>query len=86
MAIFNDFGKEAFENMVGKEENAGNQHFLRFPQYFFFTFPERNIYVSVNFILSSANTFNLDESKNVSYGKDLNRIFSFPYDVFQRIY
>ena len=26
-------GKKAFENM-GKEENAGNQHFLLFPQYF----------------------------------------------------
>ena len=26
--------KNAFENIVGKEENAGNQHFLLFPQYF----------------------------------------------------
>ena len=26
--------KEAWENTVGKEENAGNQHFLLFPQYF----------------------------------------------------
>ena len=25
---------EAFENIVGKGENAGNQHFLLFPQYF----------------------------------------------------
>ena len=24
----------AFENIVGKEENAGNQHFLLFPQCF----------------------------------------------------
>ena len=27
-------GKTAFGNIVGKEENAGNQHFLLFPQYF----------------------------------------------------
>ena len=26
--------KKAFENIVGKGENAGNQHFLLFPQYF----------------------------------------------------
>ena len=26
--------KEAFENIVGKEENAGNQHFLLFPKCF----------------------------------------------------
>ena len=26
--------KKAFENIVGKGENAGNQHFLIFPQYF----------------------------------------------------
>ena len=25
--------KKTFENFVGKEENAGNQHFLLFPQY-----------------------------------------------------
>ena len=27
---FNDIGKWAFENIVGKGENAGNQHFLLF--------------------------------------------------------
>ena len=26
--------KKALENTVGKGENAGNQHFLLFPQYF----------------------------------------------------
>ena len=26
--------KKPFENIVGKEENAGNQHFLLFPQCF----------------------------------------------------
>ena len=26
--------RKSFENVVGKAENAGNQHFLLFPQYF----------------------------------------------------
>ena len=34
--------KTAFENVVGKGENAGNQHFLLFPQCFFYPFRERN--------------------------------------------
>ena len=31
---FNTSGKEAFKNIVGKGENAGNQHFLLSPQCF----------------------------------------------------
>ena len=31
---FNDLENEAFENIVRKGENAGNQHFLLFPQCF----------------------------------------------------
>ena len=31
---FNDLGEKLFENIVGKGENAGNQHFLFFPQCF----------------------------------------------------
>ena len=31
---FDAFGEKPFENMVGKGENAGNQHFLLFPQCF----------------------------------------------------
>ena len=31
---FNDPDKEALKNIVGKGENAGNQHFLLFPQSF----------------------------------------------------
>ena len=34
MLNFNDPGKEAFENIVGRGENAGHQHFLLFPQCF----------------------------------------------------
>ena len=32
--------KEPFKNIVGKEENAGNQHFLPFPQCFL-SYPEQ---------------------------------------------
>ena len=32
--------KKPFENIVGKEENAGNQHFLLFP-HCFLTFPKQ---------------------------------------------
>ena len=31
MPTFNDLKKKPFENVVGKGENAGNQHFLLFP-------------------------------------------------------
>ena len=30
--FFTTLKKEAFENIAGKEENAGDQHFLLFPQ------------------------------------------------------
>ena len=30
--------KTPFGNIVGKGENAGNQHFLHFPQFFFYLF------------------------------------------------
>ena len=48
-----------FENIVGKEENAGNQHFLLFPT-MFSTHPKTNFNFSVTFILSSASSFNLE--------------------------
>ena len=34
---FNDPEKEGLENIVGKRENAGYQHFLLFPECFFFS-------------------------------------------------
>ena len=62
--------KKTFENIVGKGENAGNQHFLFFPLMFFIC-PKTNFYFSVTFILLSANAFNLDQSKNLSFDKEL---------------
>ena len=32
MTTFDHWRKNPFENIMGKEENAGNQHFLLFPQ------------------------------------------------------
>ena len=57
-----------FENIVGKGENAGNQHFLLFPQCFL-SIPKTNFNSSVTFISLSGNAFNLDQSKNLSFGR-----------------
>ena len=63
--------KKAFENIVGRGENAGNQLFLLFPQCFLFL-PRQILNCLVTFILSSANAFNLVMSKNLLFGKELN--------------
>ena len=65
--------RKAFENIVGKGENAGSKHFLLFPT-MFSTLPNQNFNFLVTFILSSANAFNLDGSKILSYGKELNTV------------
>ena len=61
--------KTSLENIEGKRENAGNQHFLLFPQCFQ-PYQRRNS----SFIISpsSANAFNLDQSKILSFGTELN--------------
>ena len=57
---------------MGKGENAGNQHFLLFPQCFLIsTHPETNFCFWATFILSSANALNLDQSKSLSFGEEL---------------
>ena len=60
-----------FENIVGKGENAGNYHFLLFLQSFL-PIQKKRVPVS-SYILLSANSFNLDQSENLSFGKELNR-------------
>ena len=66
---FNDLEKETFENNAGKGENAGNQHFLLFPQCFL-RFPNRFFNFLYTLILSSANAFNSDQYKILSFGKE----------------
>ena len=61
--------RSSFENTVGKGENADDQHFLLFPQYFL-SFPKLSIF-QLRFILMSANVFNLDQSKILRFGKQL---------------
>ena len=71
---FNDLEKEAFENIVGKGENVGNQHFSPFPTVFS-TLPKTNFKFSDTFIVSSANAFNLNQCKILWFGKELNNIY-----------
>ena len=61
-----------FENILGKEENAGNQHFLLFPECFL-VFKKRNFIFWVSWSLSSANAVNLDRSEE--FGKELKSFF-----------
>ena len=52
-----------FENIVGKGEKAGNQHFLIFPAVFS-TRSKTEMIILATFDLSSANALNLAQSKN----------------------
>ena len=67
---FNDLKKKSFENIVGKGENAGNQHFSPFPT-MFSTHSKTNFSLSATFILLSSNAFNLNWPKILSFVKEL---------------
>ena len=56
----------SFDNIVGKGENAGNQH-----SQCFLPFPNQISVFNLHFFLSSANAFNMDASKILSFGKEL---------------
>ena len=62
--------KKPFENIEEKRENACNQHFLLFPQCFIPYENTKIIILSIS-IMSSANAFNLDQSKILSFGKEI---------------
>ena len=53
IVTFNNPETRAFENIVRKGENAGNQHFLLFPT-MFSTLPKPNLNFSFTCMLSSA--------------------------------
>ena len=58
---------DAFQNILRKGEDAGNQHFLLFQKHLYLT---KNKFQYLNHIcLSSANAFSLDQSKILSFGK-----------------
>ena len=61
--------KKALENTLGKGENAGNNHFLLFPQCFLLYHKEKSSFQQ-HLIMSSANAFNLVMSKILLFGID----------------
>ena len=67
---FNDPGNEAFWKHCRKRRKCWWPAFSPFPT-MFSTLPKRNFNFSVAFILLSARSFNLDQSKNLSFGKEL---------------
>ena len=60
--------KKSLKNIVGKGEDAGNQHFLLFPHNVFY--PSGNKFQFFNGIYFVA--FNLDQSQIFSFGEELN--------------
>ena len=74
---FNDLENESLENIVEKGENANNQHFSPFPT--FSTFSKTKFKFPVIFVMSSANVFNSDKSKILSFGEGLKRRLFFTY-------
>ena len=60
--------KKAFENIVGKGENAGNQHFHLFPQCFLPFLKQNSIIQSHLFCLLQM-LLNLDHTKNMEFGR-----------------
>ena len=63
-------GKEAIENILGKGENVGNQHFLLFPQCFLSLLNKFQFLATL--FLSSANALNLRQSKTLLFCKESN--------------
>ena len=64
---FNNPKKQSFESIVGKEENAGDQHFFFLLPKWFLSYPEQIL--PFGSPLSSVNAFNLDWSKILLFGK-----------------
>ena len=62
--------KNAFENIVGKGENAVTSIFS-FSHSVFYDILKTNFNILVTFMLSSANALNLDQSKILSFGKGI---------------
>ena len=81
-ALLTTLSKNPFQNIAGKGENAGDQHFLFFRNCFqpypsnHSSLSKYTIIILANFILSSANAFNLDQSRILLFGKELT-----PYSI-----
>ena len=59
---------EPFENILGKGKNADSPFLTIFSTHL------KTFFFSVTFILSPANASNLDQSKRLSFGKELNEL------------
>ena len=59
--------------MVGKGENAENQHFLLFPPCFS-AHPKTNFNFLIAFKFSSASALDLDQSKFLQFGRQLKQL------------
>ena len=70
-----------FQYTVEKGDNAGNQHCLLFPKCFL-PFPKQVLIFYFKFILLSANAFNLDQSRILSFGKGLICHYALPHQQF----
>ena len=62
--------KRPLDNILGKGENAGNQHFLLFSKCFL-PFLKQNSNFESNLFFVVCKYFNLDHSKILSFGKKL---------------
>ena len=62
--------REAFENIVGTRENAGNQHFLLLS--YNVCCPPQNKFKNFFTVSLSSHSFNFEQSKILSFGKELN--------------
>ena len=79
--VENDPEKLAMENIVGKGETASNQHFLH---NVFYPSQDKFHFFSVIFILSSVNAFNLDQSRIMSFGKEINSSCKYDFSASYR--
>ena len=75
---FNDPEKEDFWKHCGKRRKCWSSAFSPFPT-MFSTRPKTNFSFWVTFILLSANAFNLGQSINLSFGKELTLYLTYQY-------
>ena len=68
---FNDLEKEAFSKHCGKRRKSLYPAFSPFPTMFPTLPPPKNFNFSFSFTLLSANAFNLEQPKNMSFVKEL---------------
>ena len=69
--MFNSLETKASLKHCGNGENAGNHQFCFFTTIFSNTFPRQKLNFSIISNFSSANAFNLDQNKILSFGEGI---------------